>query len=214
MGSPQRGSASVEQIGLLALVALLMLTGIAALIAHGAPERPTAELATAIQRHIRCPAALPDPCWRDPLTTAYGRSVAGAVRALAPTPRAVFGPSGLPLVPVDFRRCRSESCAVAGPDAGHLTASNRRVTAFTSVARDAGGVRITYWLYRPGLGWSSEVRRATPSEVTALAATPLLDSADPVLVPLETLAGRDSYDFPPGEEPPWRGQITSVYRYR
>ena len=32
---------------------------------------------------------------------------------------------------------------------------------------------------------------------------------DPALVPLETLAGRDHYLFPPGEEPPWRWRIPS-----
>ena len=37
----------------------------------------------------------------------------------------------LPLLPVDFRRCRSEGCAVGtGP---HLTASGRRTTAFTEL---------------------------------------------------------------------------------
>jgi len=39
----------------------------------------------------------------------------------------------------------------------------------------------------------------------------ILDSANPVLVPLETLYGRDHYDFPPAEEPPWRWKVESVY---
>jgi hypothetical protein len=30
-------------------------------------------------------------------------------------------------------------------------------------------------------------------------------------VPLETLAGRNHVDFPPGEEPPWRWRVESVY---
>ena len=38
---------------------------------------------------------------------------------------------------------------------------------------------------------------------------PLLESADPVLVPLETLLGRDDARFAGGEEPPWRGQVES-----
>jgi hypothetical protein len=39
----------------------------------------------------------------------------------------------------------------------------------------------------------------------------LLDTAVPVIVPLETLDGRNQYDFAPGEEPPWRWQVESVY---
>src|SRR5262249_48494524 len=83
--------------------------------------------------------------------------------ALAPPPVALPGPSGLPLVPVDFRRCRRESCAAAaGP---HLTASNRRTTAFTEL-RDrrgsVGWVELVYWLYRPGLGWEARRRRPPP----------------------------------------------------
>jgi hypothetical protein len=48
-------------------------------------------------------------------------------------------------------------------------------------------------------------------DVERYAGTPLLDSANPVLVPLETLYGRDHYDFPPAEEPPWRWKVESVY---
>lgn len=209
----ERGAASVEQIGLVVLVALLLLAAIAALVG-GPPPGASRELASALERRIRCPAALPGPCWRDSLTAAYGRPLAGAVRALAPTPAPLTGPSGLPLMPVDFRYCRTESCAAAGPETTHLTASNRRVTAFTSVLdhRRAGeGVQISYWLYRPGLGWSRVTRAASAAEVQAHAATPLLDGADPRLVPLETLDGRNHYDFPPGEEPPWRWLVPSHY---
>ena len=30
-------------------------------------------------------------------------------------------------------------------------------------------------------------------------------------MPLETLAGRNHFDFPAGEEPPWRWRVESVY---
>jgi hypothetical protein len=135
------------------------------------------------------------------------------VRALAPQPGAVPGASGLPLVPVDFRYCRRPSCAVPGDDSG-LTGSNRRVTAFTSVVdrRRAGGpVEVTYWLYRPVVGWDRVTRRASSADVAAHASTPLLQTANPRLVPLETLPGRNHYDFPAAEEPPWRWQVQSVY---
>ena len=73
--------------------------------------------------------------------------------------------------------------------------------------RRAGGqVEITYWLYRPGLGWSRATRRASAPR-SALRLDAAARDADPRLVPLETLPGRNHYDFPPGEEPPWRWQV-------
>src|SRR5712691_2840280 len=104
----ERGAASVEQIGLIALVCLLFLAAIAAVAAR--PAASGTDLASTIGRKLRCSAALPGPCWRDPLTAAYGRAVAGAVRALATAPQGVAGPDGVPLVPVDFRYCRSAGC--------------------------------------------------------------------------------------------------------
>jgi hypothetical protein len=173
------------------------------------PPGPEArELGTAIARKLRCGPRLPGPCWRDPLTEAYGRPLAGVVRALAPAPTTASG-----LLPVDFRYCRSQTCALPGLEPG-LTASNRRVTAFTSAEdrrRDDGTVRVTYWLYRPGVGWDRITRTAGPAEVAAYSATPLLETSVPTLVPLETLAGRNHFDFPAAEEPPWRWQVQAVY---
>src|SRR3954447_22354385 len=125
----ESGAASVEHVGLVLLIALLLIGGIAALAA-APPTEEVRRLGSSLDRKIRCPARLPDPCWQDPLTEAYGRHVAGLVRALAPSPHPVAGPAGQPLVPVDFRYCRSESCAVPVDRTG-LTQSNRRVTAFT-----------------------------------------------------------------------------------
>jgi hypothetical protein len=88
------------------------------------------------------------------------------------------------------------------------------VTAFLSIddRRRAGGtVRLDYWLYRPTLGWERITRTASAADVAAHATTPLLDSGNPRLVPLETLAGRNHVRFPPGEEPPWRWRVESVY---
>ncbi len=147
---------------------------------------------------------------------AYGWPLARLARALAPAPTALAGPSGLPLVPVDFRRCRRESCAVPlpGPAGTHLTASGRRPTAFTVVEdrrRSHGWVELTYWLYRPGLGWQSVVRRADRAAVEATSDVRVLLKDDPALVPLETLPGRDHYEFPPGERPPWRWRVDGRY---
>lgn len=207
----ESGAATVEHAGLSLLVALAAAAGIAAL-ASGSAES-SRELGTALERKLRCGAVGPGPCWRDPLTEAYGRPLAGALRALAPAPRGIEGPSGALLYPVDFRRCRSESCALAGGSPG-LTASKRRMTEFVSVIdrrRAGGSVAISYWGYRPRLGWQRLVREASAAEVARLAGTPLLDDAIPALVALETLAGRNHYEFAPGEEPPWRWEVESVF---
>lgn len=207
----QRGSASVEQVGLAALVALLLIAAIAAVTAGGEVDAGRG-LGAAIGRKLVCGPRLPDACDHHPLVPAYGWPLARLARGLAPPPTPLPGPSGLPLVPVDFRRCRSESCAVAaGP---HLTASGRRTTAFTAIddrRGSEGWVEITYWLYRPTLGWQRLVRRAGQADVEAAGGTPVLAEDDPALVPLETLPGRNHYDFPAGEEPPWQWQVRGRY---
>jgi len=206
------GAASVEHTGLVLLIALLLVACVSALAA-GPPTQEGRELGATLARKLRCAPRLPGPCWRDPLTEAYGRPLAGLVRALAPQPGTAAGPGGAPEVPVDFRYCRRPSCAIPSGRLG-LTTSNRRVTAFTSIAdgRRAGGVvEVTYWLYRPGIGWQRLRRHATAADVAAAASTPLLETANPRLVPLETLPGRNHYAFPAGEEPPWRWEVRSVY---
>lgn len=207
----ERGSASVEQAGLAALVALLLLAGIAA-VASGGKIDAGRQLADAIGGKIRCAPHLPDACRHHPLVPAYGWPLARLARALAPAPVALPGPSGLPLAPVDFRRCRRESCAVAaGP---HLTASGRRTTAFTELVdrRDSAGfVEVVYWLYRPTLGWERLARRAGQADVEAAAGTEVLAEDDPALVPLETLPGRNHYEFPAAERPPWQWRVAGRY---
>ncbi len=206
------GAASVEYAAVGLLVALALA---AALTVLGmGPRAGDGSLAATIAFKQRCAVRFPDPCWQDPLTEAYGRAVAGAVRALAPAPRALAGPGGTGLVGVDYRRCRQVSCATPLPGAAglHLTASNRRTAAFTALAdrRRAGGdVRIDYWIYRPTIGWELVRRRADAATIERYARTPLPDSADPKLIPLETLLGRDEAPFRAGEEPPWRGRIES-----
>ena len=69
--------------------------------------------------------------------------------------------------------------------------------------------RVTNGSYPPTIGWERISRTLAAGEIAAYAATPLLDSADPALVPLETLLGRDDARFRAGEEPPWRGQVES-----
>jgi Flp pilus assembly pilin Flp len=207
----ERGSASVEQAGLVALIALLLLVAIAAIGAEGEIGAGRG-LAGAIGRKITCAPRLPGACRHHPLVPAYGWPLARLARALAPTPQAKPGPSGLPLMPVDFRHCRRESCAVAaGP---HLTASRRRTTAFTQLIdrrREQGWVEIVYWLYRPTLGWERVTRRAGRAQIEAASGVPVLLGDDPSLVPFETLPGRNHYEFPPSERPPWQWHIDARY---
>jgi hypothetical protein len=211
MGNREQGSASVEQVGLAALVAMLLVAAVAAVAAGGKVDAARS-LAGTIGRRLTCAPSLPDACGHHPLVPAYGWPLARLARALAPAPVARPGPSGLPLVPVDFRRCRSESCAVAaGP---HVTASGRRTTAFTELndrRRALGWVEIVYWLYRPGLGWERLARHATEADVEAASGVRVLLRDDPNLVPLETLPGRNHYEFPAGEEAPWRWRVEGRY---
>jgi Flp pilus assembly pilin Flp len=211
----ERGAASVEQAGLAALIALLALTMIAAVVAEGEIEAGR-DLGGTIARRLACAPRLPDACRHHPLVAAYDWPLARLARALAPAPLARRGPSGLPLVPVDFRRCRRESCAVPRPGTAgaHLTTSGRRTTVFVQVddrRRSLGWAELTYWLYRPTLGWERVVRRAGAARVAAASDVRVLLKDDPALVPLETLPGRDHYEFPPGDEPPWQWQVESRY---
>lgn len=210
-GGTERGQATVESAALAALIALLVVAVVATIVSGGEVTAGR-ELAGAIGRRIACAPHLPDACRHDPLVPAYGRPLARLARALAPPPEALPGPDGLPLVPVDFRRCRRESCAVAaGP---HLTASNRRTTDFTQLLdhrHSNGTVELIFWEYRPTLGWRAIRRTATDADVATAADTELLASQDPVLVPLETLPGRNHYDFPADETPPWQWRVDPRY---
>lgn len=207
----ERGSASVEQAGLAALLALLFVAVVSAIAAGGEVDAGRA-LGGALARRIACAPRLPEPCRHHPLVPAYGWPLARLVRTLAPAPTARPGPTGLPLMPVDFRRCRRASCAVAaGP---HMTASGRRTTAFTEVRderRSLGWVEVVYWLYRPTIGWERVARRATQADVDAASGTRVLLKDDPALVPLEILPGRNHYDFPASERPPWQWKVTGRY---
>jgi hypothetical protein len=200
-----RGAASVEYLGLAAMVGLALIAGIAALVASP-PTRGERELDEMLARRIACSGRYPVPCGRNPLALAYGFPIGKLVRVLAPEPARGAGE-----VPVDFRYCRRASCAAPGRDPG-LTSAGRRVTEFVSVedSRAAGGpLRLTYWLYRPGQRWQRIIRIGSADQIEAASGIRLSLDDDPALVPLETLAGRDHYEFPALEEPPWRWSIAA-----
>src|SRR5690242_2408448 len=121
MRAADRGAASVEYMGLAAMVALLLIAAIAALVASP-PSRGERELGAMLARRIACSGRYPVPCGRNPLALAYGFPIGKLVRYLAPAPVTQAGE-----LPVDFRYCRRASCAAPGRDAG-LTSSGRRVT--------------------------------------------------------------------------------------
>src|SRR3954453_11250576 len=83
--SAERGTASVEQVGLAALLALLLIAAIAAVQAGGEGKASRA-LASAIGGPLVCAPPLPDACRHHPLVPAYGWPLARAARALAPAP--------------------------------------------------------------------------------------------------------------------------------
>ena len=201
----RRGAASIEYVTLAGTIGVLILVAAAALISSP-PTRGNRELGEMIARRIACSGRYPVPCGRNPLALAYGFPVGKLVRSLAPAPALRAGE-----LPVDFRYCRSASCAASGRGPG-LTSSGRRITEFTSVEdlRSTGGpVRITYWLYRPGQPWDRIVRTGGAAEIEAASAIHLNLDDDPALVPLETLPGRDHYVFPPAEQPAWQWSLPS-----
>jgi hypothetical protein len=202
---PEAGAASIEYVALAGVIGAMIIGAIAVLVASP-PTRGDRELGEMLARRIACTPRYPVPCGRNPLALAYGFPLGKLVRSLAPPPGIESGE-----LPVDFRYCRSPSCANPGPDPG-LTSARRRVTEFTAVEdqrRRGGGVRVTYWLYRPGIGWGRIVRLGGAAEIAAASHLRLSLDDDPALVPLETLDARDHYDFPPAEEPPWRWRIPS-----
>jgi hypothetical protein len=199
----RRGAASVEYIALAGMVGVLIVAAVAAILASP-PRRADRELGEMLARRIACTPRYPVPCGRNPLALAYGFPLGKLVRFLAPTPAMKGGE-----LPVDFRYCRQPSCSAPGSDPG-LTASRRRVTEFVAVedARSSGGpVRVSYWLYRPSQAWERIMRTAGATEIAAASRIRLSLEQNPALAPLETLPGKDHYDFPGTEEPPWRWKL-------
>jgi hypothetical protein len=213
-----RGAATVEQTGLLLLISatLAMLIGFGLLGGESGPGRG---LGTRIAERIACGPRAPDACRHHPAVEAYGWPLARVLRQLTPTPMGRPGPDGSVLMPVDFRYCRRTSCAIpaSGEGALRLTASNRRVTYFTEIhdrRQIDGTAELVWWLYRPGLGWEALRRRVGPGEIEAASGTRVLLSDSPMLVPLETLDGRNHFAFPAGERPPWQWRVGSIYTGR
>ena len=160
MREAERGQGTVEWVGTLAVVSLVLV----GLLAAGV-RVPGGDLARAIGARILCGAALADGCGDEPgLIAAYGTEVGRLVRRHMPT---IAFEQGSRAVPVDFRRCRETGCGDA-PGSGLVHRTRRRlpVTAFVHVvdcrvgeAEDseaegadcsgprAGNLYIQFWTY-------------------------------------------------------------------
>jgi Protein of unknown function (DUF559) len=123
----ERGQGTVEWVGLVALVSLMIV----ALVAAGV-RVPGTGLARAVASRILCAAALADGCGDEPVLIAtYGTEVGKLVRRHMPT---ILFEQGSRAMPVDFRRCRSSACG-DGSARGlvHKTDADLPVTAFVHV---------------------------------------------------------------------------------
>jgi hypothetical protein len=126
-GGLERGQGTVEWVGLMGVVAVMLL----ALIAGGVGV-PGADLARAVASRILCAASLADGCGDEPtLIAAYGDEVGRLVRRHMPT---LFFERGARALPVDFRRCRAVECGDGTPRGlVHATDEGMHVTAFVHV---------------------------------------------------------------------------------
>jgi hypothetical protein len=149
------GQATIEWIGLLLLVSLLLagvLAAAARVSATGLQRAVAAELVCAVRLFGECSV-------HTELVAAYGPELAAQVAAEAPE---IVYEKGMTALPVDFRACRRGGCG-NGPGSGAVWASDtgEPATAFVHVV-DCGGseargldcwgeraryVYIQYWLY-------------------------------------------------------------------
>jgi len=152
----EQGQSTVEWVGLLLLVAMLL----AAILAAGV-RLPGGALARAVASRILCSVALAESCGDEPaLIAAYGDEVGRLARDHMPTLAFEEGSRGLP---IDWRRCRSTACGDGGEEgAVRRSDAGLPVTAFVHVvdcrppdARArcggdrAGDLYLQYWLYYP-----------------------------------------------------------------
>jgi hypothetical protein len=159
MGESERGQGTVEWVGTLLVVSLLLVGLVAAGI-----RVPGGDLARLVASRILCAAALADGCGDEPtLIATYGTEVGELIRRHMPT---IAFEHGSRAVPIDFRRCRSTVCGDA-PEDGlvHRTDRNLPVSAFVHVVdcradaagsepagadcsgSRAGNIYIQYWTY-------------------------------------------------------------------
>ncbi|HST69374.1 MAG TPA: hypothetical protein VLI94_06925 [Solirubrobacterales bacterium] len=156
----ERGQGTVEWIGLVAVLSLVLLAAVAVGV-----RVPGASLARAVADRIICAAALANGCGDEPaLIAAYGTEIGELARRHMPM---LAFESGSRALPVDFRRCRRSECS-DGPEEGLVGRSDEGlpVTAFVHVidcrageaerteaagadcsGERAGNLYLQYWMY-------------------------------------------------------------------
>jgi hypothetical protein len=114
----QSGQSTVEWVGLVLLVSLVM----SVLGAIAGVGLPGAALAHALASKVICAVGLGDGCslGASSLLTAYGDELAASVRDHAP---AIFYEDGMSALPVDYRQCRQDACADGAED-GSVSRTN------------------------------------------------------------------------------------------
>jgi hypothetical protein len=159
MGS-ERGQSTVEWVGMLSLVSLLLV----GMLAMGVRVPGTA-LADSIFEKMLCAVSMAESCGDEPhLIAAYGTEVGKVADDHMPS---LLFEEGSRALPVNFRRCRDTSCA-DGPQRGLVRRSHRGlpVAAFVHVidcrageadrseadgadcsGERAGNLYVQYWTY-------------------------------------------------------------------
>jgi hypothetical protein len=135
MVGDERGQGTVEWVGLVCVVALLLVVVLATGVAVSGLG-----LARTVAGRILCAVELADGCGDEPVLIAtYGDEIGRLVRRHMPT---IGFEAGSRAVPVDYRRCRETTCGDA-PDHGlvHRTDERLPVTAFVHVVDCRAGAR-------------------------------------------------------------------------
>jgi hypothetical protein len=160
--SSERGQGTLEWIGLVLLVSLLLL----ALLTVAGSRLPAGLLARALVDRILCTASLSDSCSTVPaIVSAYGPELAAAIEENAPD--LIYEP-GSEEIPVDFRSCKGPTGCGHGVASGPVTesSSGEPAAAFVHVVdcrqpalaeterrgfdcsgERAGNLYLQYWLY-------------------------------------------------------------------
>jgi len=158
----ERGQGTVEWIGLISLVALVVV----ALGALAGIAIPGTALARAIGGRLLCALEFDGDCGApgaSDLVLAYGDELAALLART--TPRIRYEP-GMRALPIDYRHCRADACA-EGRDGARVarSATGEPAVAFTHVVDcragsqtpgavctgpAAGNRYLQYWLYYPG----------------------------------------------------------------
>jgi hypothetical protein len=158
----ERGQGTLEWIGLVLLVSLLLL----ALLTVAGSRLPAGLLARALVDRILCAVSLSDSCSTVPaLVGAYGPELAAAVERNAPD--LIYEP-GSAEIPVDFRSCKGPTGCGHGATSGAVDASStgEPATAFVHAVdcrpaaiaeterhgfdcsgERSGNLYLQYWLY-------------------------------------------------------------------